>query len=250
MVLQKDNMKQKLTCRSSFLILLLFISCSFDYGDQEKADKDQPDIVMENVEYVRIRSADPQARFQAELVERYEERRIMELRNFSFEQFGNHGQEINAYGRAGSASVEIDSGDIRMDDGVRIDVESEDLAIETIWLEWKDNERTLSSGEENEVSIFQEEGTAFTGLGFHADARRRTWEFNSSVSGFYFQDDDEEDEVADLSSTEEISEETADDESEAVSSIENGDDTASSDETSSSNEAVSSYEDDAGINGA
>jgi len=155
---------------------------------------DQPDLIMEDVEYVRIRSADPQARFQAERLERYEERRIMELRNFSFEQFGNRGEDVNASGRAGSASVEIDSGDIRMDNGVRIDVDSEDLAIETRWLEWKDKERLLTGGEKEEVNIYQENGTFFTGTGFYADARRRTWEFSGNVGGTYVKEDDEEEE--------------------------------------------------------
>ena len=177
---------------ASFSCLLLLVSCSFDYGTQE-TDKNQPDIVMENVEYVRVRSADPQARFQAERLERYEERRIIELRNFSFEQFGNHGEEINASGRAGSASIEMDSMDMRLDNGVRIDVDSEDLAIETRWLEWKDEARTLTGGSEDEVNIYQEKGTAFTGIGFRADARRRTWEFTGSVSGTYVHEDDDED---------------------------------------------------------
>ena len=66
----------------SFLFFL-FVSCSFDYGDASSSEKDQPDIVMENVEYVRVRSAELQARFQAELAERYEERRLMQLKNFS-----------------------------------------------------------------------------------------------------------------------------------------------------------------------
>ena len=177
---------------SLFLFLFSFSSCSFDYGNQDGADKNQPDIVMENVEYVRVRSADPQARFLAERLERYEERGIIELRNFSFEQFGSDVEEINAYGRAGSASVEIESGDIHLDDGVRIDVDTEDLAIETKWLEWKDKERTLAGGEEEEVNIYQESGTDFTGIGFRADARRRTWEFTGNVSGTYVKDDDEE----------------------------------------------------------
>jgi len=175
--------------------IILLASCSFDYSDQTGSNKDQPDIVMENVEYVRVRSADPQARLLAERVERYEERRIMELRNFSFEQFGNHGEEVNAYGRAGSASFEIDSGDIRMGNGVRIDVDSEDLAIETMRLDWKDKDRTLSGGEMDGVNIYQENGTSFTGIGFHADARRRTWEFTGNVSGTYVHDDNEEEDT-------------------------------------------------------
>ena len=174
------------------LLTLLFASCSFDYGNQEGADKDQPDIVMENVEYVRVRSADPQARFQAERVERYEERQLMKLENFSFEQFGNRGEDINASGRAGSASIEIDTMDIHMNDGVRIDVDSEDLAIETDWLEWKDETRILSSGEEDAVNVYQENGTSFTGIGFQANARQRSWEFSSMVSGTYIHEDDED----------------------------------------------------------
>jgi LPS export ABC transporter protein LptC len=177
------------------LVLLLFASCSFDYGNQGGGDKSLPDIVMENVEYVRVRSANPQARFLAERAERYEERRVMELRNFSFEQFGSHAEEVNAFGRAGSASVEIDSGDIRLDGGVRIEVESEDLAIETKRLEWKDKPHTLTGGIHDEVNVFQPDGTSFRGVGFHADARRRTWEFSGGVSGTYVHEDDDDTEA-------------------------------------------------------
>jgi LPS export ABC transporter protein LptC len=172
----------------------LLLSCSFDYGNSGGGDKKQADIVMDNVEYVRVRSLDPQARLQAERVERYEERRVMELRNFSFEQFGNHGEEINASGRAGSALFEIDSGDIRMDDGVRIEVDSEDIAIETVKLEWKDKERTLTGGANEEVHVFQENGTSFTGIGFQSNARTRSWSFADTVSGTYIHDDDDADE--------------------------------------------------------
>jgi LPS export ABC transporter protein LptC len=190
----------------SFLISLL--SCSFDYGQSDGADSDQPDIVMENVEYVRVRTGNPQARFRAERAERYEERQIMELINFTFEQFGQYGEEVNAYGKAGTAFVEIDSGDIRLGDGVRIEVESEDIIIETKWLQWKDKDRILYTGEDDEVFIYQPSGTSFTGSGFSANARRRSWEFAGGVSGTYIKDDDEEDAEADKDS--EAEEETLD----------------------------------------
>jgi LPS export ABC transporter protein LptC len=174
------------------LFFMLFAACSFDYGPQDSSDSDQPDVVMDNVEYVRMRNADPVARFQAERAERYEERRIMELRNFSFEQFGNHGADVNASGRAGSASVELESGDILLGGGVRIEVESEDFTIETRQLEWKDEARTLNGGQAEEVNILRANGTKFTGTGFSADARSRTWEFAEGVGGTYIHDDEEE----------------------------------------------------------
>jgi LPS export ABC transporter protein LptC len=178
-----------------FFALLLF-ACSFDYGGTGGGDKNLPDIIMDNVEYVRVRSLDPQARLQAERVERYEGRRVMELRNFSFEQFGNHGEEVNVYGRAGSALFEIDSGDIRMEDGVRLEVDSEDIAIETVRLEWKDKDRTLSGGAGDEVHVYQENGTSFTGIGFQSNVRSRTWSFSDMVSGTYIHDDAEDAEDA------------------------------------------------------
>jgi len=169
----------------------LLLACSFDY-DSPGGDKGLPNIVMDNVEYVRVRSLDPQARLQAERVERYEERRVMELWNFSFEQFHSHSEEVNAYGRAGRASFEIDSGDIRMEDGVLIEVDSEDVIIETTRLEWKDKERTLSGGPADEVHVYRENGTSFTGIGFQSNALSRSWSFSDTVSGTYIHGDDDD----------------------------------------------------------
>ena len=177
-------------------LFMALVACSFDYGNQEKTGDDQPDIVMENVEYMRVRSGDPVARFMAEQVRRFEERRIMELRTFNFEQYGKSNLDVNAYGNAGSAEFMIDSGDIRMDDGVRIEVESEDIIIETKQLEWVDDDHTLSGGKEEPALILRANGTSFSGIGFFADARMRTWEFARGVSGSYIHDDDDDEEEA------------------------------------------------------
>jgi outer membrane biosynthesis protein TonB len=82
-----------------------------------------------------------------------------------------------------------------MDGGVRIEVESEDIAIETTRLEWKDEERTLFSGEEDEVNIYQTNGTKFTGIGFHAYARSHSWEFINGAVGTYISDEEESEET-------------------------------------------------------
>ena len=172
-------------------ILFLLESCTFDYGESSSSDSNLPDLVMENVGYVRVRSADPIARFQAERAERYEKQGLMKLQNFSFEQYGERGKEVNASGFGGNAEAVIESGDISMTNGVRLEVESEDIVLETTNLEWKDGQRLLFTGAEDEVTVHRENGTSFTGIGLSADARRRTFEFNSYVSGTYIQDDDE-----------------------------------------------------------
>jgi LPS export ABC transporter protein LptC len=178
------------------LSILFLASCSFDYGNNQAASKDQPDIVMRDVEYVRVRGGDPVVRFQAEEAERFEDKQIMNLSDFSFEQFENHGDEIDAMGKAGQASVALDSGNISLGGGVIISVESEDITIETSGLEWQDKERRLFGTPSGDVNISRSDGTEFNGRGFSADARSRTWTFTSGVSGSYVETDDDEDEEA------------------------------------------------------
>ena len=61
-------MKVRLQGIPAFILLisLLVLGCSFDYGEGNAEDSGLPDLVMNDVEYVRIRDGDPQLRFQAE----------------------------------------------------------------------------------------------------------------------------------------------------------------------------------------
>jgi len=175
-----------------FLALLL-AACTFDYGEGDGDGVERPDIIMVNVKYVRVRSGDPVARFQAYRAERFENRQIMELLDFTFEQFGQSEEEVNALGMAGAATVETNTGNIRMRQRVRMEVESEDFIIETYRLEWRDRERRLFSGADDEVILSRSDGTNFRGFGFSADTRDRTWEFSGGVSGIFVHVDDDDD---------------------------------------------------------
>jgi LPS export ABC transporter protein LptC len=187
-------MIKKTVIRVLFVIFLCCISCTFDYGETQSSGEDVPNLVMENVEYVRVRAADPLARIKADRVERYEKQNLMKLENLTFEQYGNRGEEVNVYGKAGYAQVEIDTGDIFIDRNVRLDVAAEDIFLETNQLEWKDQPRSLSTGENAEVFIYKENGTRFTGRGLRIDVRRKFWEFTGSVRGTYIYDDKKENE--------------------------------------------------------
>ncbi|MDR2543678.1 MAG: LPS export ABC transporter periplasmic protein LptC [Treponema sp.] len=175
----------------SFLILFI-CACTFEYDEDGNSNRETPDLIMINVEYVRVRASDPIARVQAERAERYESRGIMILQNAEFEQFGERGNEVNSSGWAGSASVDINSGDVLMSHGVRLEIESEDIILETNQLDWKDDPRILSSGEQDEVKIIQENGTNLIGIGLVADARMRSWVFNGAVTGLFISDDEED----------------------------------------------------------
>jgi len=172
--------------------IFLFWSCTFNYGDGDYSGDDLPDLVMENVEYVRVRSADPLAKLQAERFERFDKQNLVKVQNITFEQYGEHGEQINVHGKAGSAEINIESGDIFMDKNVNLQVKTEDIILDTYQLEWKDESRFLSSGENNGVNVYRENGTRFTGIGLQANTRLREWEFLGNFNGVYIHDDEKE----------------------------------------------------------
>jgi hypothetical protein len=180
----------------TFLVVFLLNACTFDYGAGQRPEEGRPDIVMENIEYVRVRGGNMLARFHAERAEQWEERQIMILREFTFEQMEDKGETVNVEGTAGAAEVDLESGDFILFDGVFISIESEDLIINTTMIEWNESEKTIAGGRYEEVDIQRSDGTNFTGRGFSADIRRRTWAFSGEAWGsFVDEDDEDEDEV-------------------------------------------------------
>jgi LPS export ABC transporter protein LptC len=169
-------------------------ACSFDYGTGKDSEKQRPDIVMENLQYARVRKGDLLARFEAEYAERWEESQTMELKNFTFEQLEDQGERVNVEGSAGAAKVQLVSGDIVLYDGVKIRMESEDLTIHTSGLEWKDKEKTLIGPANDTVEVQRSDGTTFTGIGFSAEIRTRAWTFSGEVKGSYVEKDEKENE--------------------------------------------------------
>ena len=191
---QKDLSKWSLSFKYLYLILALALaSCSFDYGTGDSNEEERPDIIMENLEYARVRKGDLLARFNAEYAERWEESQTMKLKNFTFEQLEDQGERVNVEGSAGSAEVQLVSGDIALYDGVKISMESEDLIINTSGLEWKDKDKILIGPTDDEVEVQRSDGTSFTGIGFSAEIRTRTWAFSGEVTGSFVEKDEEED---------------------------------------------------------
>ncbi|MDR0383100.1 MAG: LPS export ABC transporter periplasmic protein LptC [Spirochaetaceae bacterium] len=182
------GLKRAILCVFAFC----FAACSFDYGTSEAGDSDYPDITMADLDYARVRNGRLIARLQAETAERYEKRRRMELKNYSFEQYNTSNAEIDALGSGGFASVELDTSNVRMSEGVEIIVDTEDMILETEQLYWDDGKKTLTGGESLPVKAEQSNGTKFIGKGFSADVRSRVWLVSSEADGVYVHDDEEE----------------------------------------------------------
>ena len=173
--------------------IILISACSFSY-DAFSENEDDPNLIMENVEYVRIVKGNPEIRVLAEEVRRYEAKHILEADNFSFEQYNAAPErqpaipDVNAWGKAGKVRLETDTNNFSMAGKIAIDVVSEDISIKTEEVSWQDKERLLHAP--GAVHITRSSGTSLEGSGLSVDARTRDWQFQSPVAGSIIEDDD------------------------------------------------------------
>jgi LPS export ABC transporter protein LptC len=183
------------------LLIVLVSACSFDYENSDENALTGIVLTMRDMEYVSIRGGDPSVRIRAEEARRYEDKHSMELDVFSFEQFESAGQRssgqgestapgISTRGRAGRAQIELDTGNLSMNGGVFIEAVTDDIAIETIGISWRDKEKALSAP--GEVTITRSDGTVLSGRGLSADIRSKTWELRETVEGNMVDTIDEE----------------------------------------------------------
>jgi LPS export ABC transporter protein LptC len=184
---------------------LFFWGCSFDYGAAAASEEEQPEIIMHDVEYVRVENGEPMVQFNAEMAEQYEESRTMKLSNFSFIQFTQNKEDDDTSGFAGSGVINLDSKDVVLNDGVYIDAVSEDMQISTETLNWKDETKEIDAGTNEEVLVERPDGTVINGSGFSADLRTKTWEFSGGISGTYVYIEEESEETEE-SGAEELTE--------------------------------------------
>jgi LPS export ABC transporter protein LptC len=183
------------------LFVLPFFSCSFNYGEKVPEETTQPDIVMNELEYVRVEDGEPIVRFYAENAQRFDKTETMKLSNYSFEQFKRGGEgsdDISAKGTGTLAQIELESGNIVMNDGVSIESEEEDIMFDTASLSWNNKEYTLKGADDAAVNVKRGDGTVFVGRSFHAELRNRNWGFETGAEGLYVDKEENNDTVEDI----------------------------------------------------
>jgi LPS export ABC transporter protein LptC len=189
---QQMPVSPKMIFPALFCVVLFCAACSFNY-DTVSGDDEAPDLIMKYAEYVRIENGNPVFKVNADEVRRYEVKHSMELDNFFFFQYNAAPEgyeaipDINVRGSAGNARIETDTNNFFMEGGVYLEIKSEDITLETGEISWQDKEKQLNAP--GKLNITRSDGTSMGGLGFTADIRRKTWEFESDVEGSIVDDD-------------------------------------------------------------
>lgn len=178
------------------LACILFPGCSFDYGAlSDEGSSTIPDLIMTDVEYVRVQDGKPVVRLQAEKISRYDKEKRMEVEFPRFAQYASDGSE-GARGGASSATVDTESGDVVLSGGVVMSVPEEDVLLETERLDWLDKDRILSGAAGFPLLVKRGDGSSLSGPGFRVDSRSKRWSFSGAVSGIYVDDADKADDKA------------------------------------------------------
>lgn len=164
---------------------LLLLSCSFDYSSTVESENEKPDLVMQDVDYVRVTDGTISLHLQADQIDRYEKKRLLQVQNIRFEQFSKEASEPEALGTAGVAQFWTATSDANFTDGVRIVIKSEDLSVESKALQWSNSQKKLFGLPNEPVLLKKGDGSVLVGTGFKADGRSRSWQFEGAVSGTY-----------------------------------------------------------------
>ncbi|GMO57371.1 MAG: hypothetical protein Ta2G_17050 [Termitinemataceae bacterium] len=171
-------------------VMCVLSACHFEYDEDADYKSPLPEITMEDLKYIRVKNAKQIARMEAEIGDRFEERHVMELRQFSFEQYDVTTGVVDSVGAGGKAVFELDTGNVQMTERVHIKSDSEDMVIKTERFDWKDKTKALSGPDNSPVNVEKSDGTVINGNGFSADLRTKTFIFSNNVTGIYVLEDE------------------------------------------------------------
>lgn len=173
--------------------LLLFIaSCTLDLG--EEAGKDLADSIPDTVIYNFSRTVYEKGmkrfEFSAQKGENFEKLQAIRLTSIKFYEYEPDTERLIAKGSADFGIFYLNTESAELSGNVQYSNSKEDIAVQTGYLYWDGQERTLQSRLDILTTLKQKKST-LSGAGFHADARTRSFRFDDYVSGSYIADSTE-----------------------------------------------------------
>lgn len=189
-------MKLLAKCAGAALFLLIFAACSFDYEEgriAEDLEETVPETILENFVQVRTLEGKPDYRVYGDRAETYGKKKETIIKDVLFQDFNPDG-EIEIEGTADKITYYSESDNAEMSGNLQFYNAEEEIEIRAEYLFWHDESETLSTREEEPVTLIKENGTNIQGLGFTAFGKTKTITFALGVSGVWVEDEDEDEE--------------------------------------------------------
>ncbi len=172
------------------ILISFFTGCSLNYDDailSESLSEDIPNTILYQYESVEIKNASPILRIIAEKAEVYESKEETRLSNVDFFNFKD--SEVNNYGSADFAILNMKSKDANLKGSIEIESIEEESFLKAETLLWNDSEKLLSSEQDDYVIVKDKKNSTIRGRGFSADLKRKSIIFSGKTEGEYISDE-------------------------------------------------------------
>ncbi len=169
---------------SSGIASMLFLSCSFDYGNGAADTAPVPGLVMETARAERYENSRLSVVIEADVLEMYDTDRIWSGSGVYFLQYAQDGTGLlEAEGSAGLLLVEDAKKRYTLGGGTRFRYYPDGITLAAPDLRWDKSSSLLQGPEDGMVLLEKDDGSRVEGRGFSADTLERSYRFGSSVSG-------------------------------------------------------------------
>ena len=171
--------------------VLVFFSCSMDYGDIQKDNTigdSIPDSIIKDFLYTSVDNGNTVFRIYAEVSENYSQKNENHLKKVIFQELNNQ-KEIITEGAAEQGIIYTESNDAKLSGSIIIYSADNEAEITSNYLYWKDSEKVLSGSENGKVKVLKDSGTEISGQGFTGDLKTKTFCFEKFVQGVYHNED-------------------------------------------------------------
>jgi hypothetical protein len=186
--------------RVSFFAVLcaavLSASCSIQYQSVADNSDAVPEFTLRNASVSRYEKGVLRVRADAALVEQYKNKNVYYAQGVECEVFADD-RALQTKGMFGFIAADIDNELYTFFDSVTIENYSEETSVRAETLKWSGKTGLLASAKESTVTITRQNADAgnfegeipaggsisfsFTGSGFSADAKKRTYRFSDAA---------------------------------------------------------------------
>jgi LPS export ABC transporter protein LptC len=182
------------TASSVLLLLLLCLSCSFDYEGamvDENLKEETPESILINFSQTAVKEGQKVFEITADTVEIYEGHTRTVAKGLYFLELDEDGSVLTE-GWSDRAVYYNETEDAEFSGNIRLYSKKEELTIITDSISWKQEDRLLETPPGSKVSLKKDDGSFLQGTGFEADLRRRAIKFNADVKGYYVLSEEDE----------------------------------------------------------
>ncbi|MGP1439459.1 MAG: LPS export ABC transporter periplasmic protein LptC [Treponema sp.] len=169
----------------SLIILIMFflISCSIDYGNNQRNLEKMPNIVFKNIKLDRYEQNNTQLAVECERLEMYAKDKTWVGKNIEFVQFEKNTSNDEFLGKAGLVLIDNQNEEYFLSEDVEFNAKKDKLKISSSALYWVKKESLLASPHDALVSIEKENEMSIKGSGFIANTSSKEFELSNEIEG-------------------------------------------------------------------